>query len=266
MSNVIICGGCGKMASQIARKVYDEESLKLAGIIESPNHPSIGQDWGMATGMGKKNIKIETELENIINKGEVVVDFTNPEATMEHLEICSKNKKAMVIGTTGLNESQVLEVEKESNIIPILFSPNMALGVNLLFELVKKVAGILNEQYDVEIIETHHHYKKDAPSGTAKKIAETIAHERNVNLADNVVYGRSGNVGERKRGEIGIHAVRAGNISGEHTIIFDSAGERLELTHKAYSREAFAEGTIKAIHYILQQKNGLFSMREVLNL
>jgi 4-hydroxy-tetrahydrodipicolinate reductase len=266
MNNVVVCGGCGKMASLVARHVYNEQNLELVGIIESSKHPSVGEDWGITTGIGKTNIKIESELEGIIDKCEAVVDFTNPEATMEHLKVCSEHKKALVIGTTGLSEAQTEEIKKTSAIIPIVFSPNMALGVNLLFELVKKVSGVLDNQYDVEIIETHHHFKKDAPSGTAKKLAEIIARERNINLSENVVFGRSGNVGERKTGEIGIHAVRAGNISGEHTIIFNSAGESLELTHKAYNKEAFAEGTIKAIYFILNHKSGLFSMREVLNL
>jgi 4-hydroxy-tetrahydrodipicolinate reductase len=266
MTQVIVCGGCGKMASLIARQVYNEQDLKLVGIIESPKHPSVGEDWGIVTGIGKTNVKIETELESIINNSDVVVDFTNPEATMEHLKICSQNKKAMVIGTTGLNESQVSEVEKMSKVIPIVFSPNMALGVNLLFDLVKRVASVLDDEYDIEIVETHHRYKKDAPSGTAKKIAEIISRERNIELGEKAVYGRCGNTGVRNRGEIGIHALRAGNISGEHTIIFNSLGERLELTHKAYSRDAFAEGAVKAIHYILNQQKGLFSMKEVLNL
>jgi 4-hydroxy-tetrahydrodipicolinate reductase len=266
MNNVIVCGGCGKMASLIAWQVYHENDLELVGIIEAPKHPSIGEDWGTVNGIGKTGIKIALELDSIIDKCDVVVDFTNPEATMEHLEICSRHKKAIVIGTTGLGEGQVEEIKKTAKIVPIVFSPNMALGVNLLFELVKKVAGVLDNQYDVEIIETHHHHKKDAPSGTAKKIAELIAQERNINLAENVVYGRSGNVGERKHGEIGVHAVRAGNISGEHTIIFASTGESLELTHKAYSREAFAEGAVKAIYFIIDKKKAFYTMKEVLNI
>jgi len=266
MNRVIVCGGCGKMASLIARQIYNVQDLELVGIIESPKHPSVGEDWGIATGSGKTNVKIETELESIIYNCDVVVDFTNPEATMEHLKICSQNKKAMVIGTTGLNESQVPEIEKMSKIIPIVFSPNMALGVNLLFDLVKKVSSVLDDEYDIEVVETHHRYKKDAPSGTAKKIAEIIARERNIKLDEKAVYSRSGNIGARNKGEIGIHAIRAGNISGEHTIIFNSLGERLELTHKAYSRDAFAEGAVKAVHYILNQQKGLFSMKEVLNL
>jgi len=265
MNRVIVCGGCGKMASLVAQQVYQNDTLQLVGIVEFHKHPALGRDWGSVTGIGETNIKVERDLESIIDQCDVVVDFTNPEATMEHLTICSKHKKSMVIGTTGFSKTQLKQIENKSKIIPIVLSPNMALGVNILFELVRKVSGILDDQYDIEIIETHHRYKKDAPSGTALKIAEIIAREKNIDLEKMAVYGRSGNVGQRKKGEIGIHAIRAGNINGEHTIIFNSSGERLELTHKAYSREAFAQGTVKAICFILNHQKGLFSMREVLN-
>jgi len=266
MNRVVVCGGCGKMASLAAAYIYDDPKLQLVGIVEAPTHPACGKDWGEALGKKRSNIIVEDNLEKVIENCEVVVDFTNPEASLANLAICVAHKKAMVIGTTGFTDSQLKEIEKASDDLPIVLSPNMALGVNLLFELVKKVSSILDDQYDIEIIETHHRYKKDAPSGTAQKIAEIIAQERNINLAEKAVYGRFGKVGERKPGEIGIHAVRAGDINGEHTIIFNSAGERLELTHKAYGREAFAQGTLKAIHFILNQQKGLFSMKEVLNL
>lgn len=266
MNRVVVCGGCGKMASLVATYVQNNQKLELAGIIESPSHPSCGKDWGEAIGKQKTNIIVRDDLEKVVDGCEVVVDFTNPEATLAHLTICEAHNKAMVIGTTGFTDNQVRKIENSARYIPIVFSPNMALGVNLLFELVKKVASVLDENYDVEIMETHHRYKKDAPSGTAKKIAEIIARERKVNLEEMAVYGRVGVTGQRKEGEIGIHALRAGNINGEHTIIFNSIGERLELTHRAYSREAFAEGALRAIHFILKQKIGLFSMKEVLDL
>jgi 4-hydroxy-tetrahydrodipicolinate reductase len=266
MNRVVVCGGCGKMASLAATYIFEAPKLQLVGIVEAPVHPACGKDWGEALGKKKSNIIVEDNLEKVIEKCEVVVDFTNPEASLAHLAVCVAYKKAMVIGTTGFSDSQIKKIENASNDLPIVLSPNMALGVNLLFELVKKVSSILDEQYDIEIIETHHRYKKDAPSGTAQKIAEIIAQERNINLAEKAVYGRFGKVTERKPGEIGIHAVRAGNINGEHTIIFNSTGERLELTHKAYGREAFAQGTLQAIHFILNQQKGLFSMNEVLNL
>ncbi|HOR42316.1 MAG TPA: 4-hydroxy-tetrahydrodipicolinate reductase [Atribacterota bacterium] len=266
MIRVVVCGGCGKMASVAANYIENDQTLELVGIIESPSHPSCGKDWGVATGKPKSNVIVESDLTKVINCCDVVVDFTNPEATLNHLATCEEYGKAMVVGTTGLNAGQIDQIKKASESIPIVFSPNMALGVNLLFELVKKAASVLDESYDVEIMETHHRYKKDAPSGTAKKIAEIIARERKINLEEMAVYGRVGVTGQRKEGEIGMHALRAGNINGEHTIIFNSIGERLELTHRAYSREAFAEGALKAIHFILKQKIGLFSMKEVLDL
>jgi len=266
MNQVCVCGGCGKMASLVASQINQDENLQLVGIIEAPDHSALGRDWGTIMGIGEINIIVQADLEAVINQCDTVVDFTNPEATLEHLKTCVKHKRAMVIGTTGFSNAQTIQVEDAARYIPIVLSPNMALGVNLLFELVRKVSGILDDQYDVEIIETHHRYKKDAPSGTAKKIAEIITQEKHVDLEKMAVYGRSGNIGQRKKGEIGIHAVRAGNINGEHTVIFNSTGERLELTHKAYSREAFAQGTVRAIHFVLDHQKGLFSMREVLNL
>jgi len=266
MKRVIVCGGCGKMASTVALQIFHEKDLQLAGIIEAPDYPSLGNDWGKVMGLGDTDIIVESDLEASINQCDVVTDFTNPEATIEHLETCLKHKKAMVIGTTGLSNEQLKKIKDAAHEIPVVFSPNMSLGVNLLFELVRKVSRVLDDNYDIEIIETHHRYKKDAPSGTAKKIAELIALERGVDFESIAVFGREGNVGQRRKGEIGIHAVRAGNISGEHSVIFNSLGERLEITHKAYSREAFAQGTVSAIHFIFDKPKGFFSMREVLNL
>jgi 4-hydroxy-tetrahydrodipicolinate reductase len=254
------------MASLVATHVKDDRLLELSGIITPPGHSACGKDWGEIVGIGKTGIVVEDRLENIIDKCDVVVDFTNPDASIKSLSICKSYKKPIVIGTTGFSEKQISMIEDYSKTIPVIFSPNMALGVNLLFELVKQVSSVLDDNYDIEIIETHHRYKKDSPSGTANKIAEVIARERGIKLEERAVYARFGNTGPRKEGEIGIHAVRAGNINGEHTIIFNSLGERLELTHKAYGREAFAEGTIKAIHFILGKLAGLYTMKDVLNL
>ena len=266
MNRVVVCGGCGKIASLVAIHIKDDYLLELYGIITSPGHPSCGKDWGEIVGIGKTGIVIEDRLENIVNRCDVVVDFTNPDASIENLTICKSYKKPIVIGTTGFSEKQINIIKDYSKTIPVIFSPNMALGVNLLFELIRQISSVLDDSYDIEIIESHHRYKKDAPSGTAKKIAEIIAREKKIRLEEKAIYGRFGNIGPRKEGEIGIHAVRAGNINGEHTIIFNSLGERLELTHKAYGREAFAEGTIKAIHFILEKPAGLYTMKEVLNL
>lgn len=266
MNGVIICGGCGKMASSVAKQVYQDNSLKLIGIVELSGHACVGKDWGTMMGIGEVGVIVGADLETIIDHCDTVADFTNPEATLNHLEICLQHKRSMVIGTTGFSNTQITKIRDAAQNIPILLSPNMSLGVNLLFELVRKVSEILDDEYDIEIIETHHRFKKDAPSGTAVKIAEIIAIEKNIDLKKMAVYGRYGNVGGRRKGEIGIHAIRAGNINGEHTVIFNSLGERIEIAHKAYSREAFAQGAIKAIHFIFGQQNGLYSMKEVLKL
>ena len=266
MTRVIVCGGCGKMASSAAKMIYQDKSLILSHIVEAPGHTAIGKDWGRYIGIGEAQVPISDDLSAVLSKGDVVVDFTNPEATMNHLSICSKQHKAMIIGTTGLSEDQQEQIEISSHKIPIVFSPNMSTGVNVLFELVRQVSSVLDDQYDIEIIETHHRYKKDAPSGTAKKIADIIAAERDIHLADKAVYGRHGHTGLRKKGEIGIHAVRAGHIAGEHTVIFNSSGERIELTHKAYGKESFAMGTVKAAKFIVNYAKGLFDMKSVLQM
>ncbi len=266
MKRVVVCGGYGKMGSMAATHINTDKSLQLIGIVKSEAHLTCEKDCGEIMGKGKISIIVGCDLAKIINQCDVVVDFTNPEASMVYLDICKVAKKAMVIGTTGFSDNQINKIHEAAQYIPIVLSPNMALGVNLLFELVRKVSSLLDESYDIEIIETHHRYKKDAPSGTAKKIAGIIAKEKGIKLDERAVYGRSGIIGVRKEGEIGIHAVRAGNINGEHTIIFNSSGERIELTHKAYGREAFAVGTLKAIHFILDKDRGLYSMKEVLNL
>ncbi len=266
MNRVVVCGGCGKMASLAATYIYNDKSLQLVGIVESAQHSAYGKDWGKIIGIGETGILVDNKLENVINDCDVVVDFTNPEVSISNLSISKLAEKATVIGTTGFSHDQIDIIERASQSIPIVLSPNMALAVNLLFELVRKVSSILDDTYDIEIIETHHRYKKDSPSGTAKKIAEIIAEEKGISLLEKAVYGRLGDIGPRKVGEIGIHAVRSGNINGEHTIIFNSTGERLEIAHKAYGREAFADGVLKAIHFILNQQKGLYSMKEVLDL
>jgi len=211
-------------------------------------------------------IKIVDNLAEIIGLCDVVIDFTAPEATLSNLEICKENKKAIVIGTTGFNTEQKNKIAKASNLIPIVFSPNMSVGVNLLFNLVKRTAEVFGDEYDIEITEAHHKFKKDAPSGTALKIAEIIANTLGRDLEKNAVYGRKGIVGERRRGEIGIHSIRAGDIVGDHTILFSTPGERIEITHRAHTRETFARGAVKAAKFVTSKKNGLFDMADVLGI
>ena len=266
MINVIVCGGCGKMGSKIARLIHQNEDMKLAGIIESPSHPQKEKDWGIAVGLGKSGIIVKDNLEEIIQNTDQIVEFTNPQISLKHLEIVSKYKKAMIMGTTGFSSEEIKKINKLAQGIPFLLSPNMSLGVNLLFKLAAETATALNDDYDIEIVEAHHRFKKDAPSGTAKKLAQEIAKAKGVNLDEVAIYGREGIIGERKRGEIGIHSIRGGDITGEHTVMFTALGERLELTHKAHSRDTFAYGTLQAIKFMEGKPAGFYEMKDVLKI
>lgn len=266
MIKVIVCGGCGKMGSKVAQLVYQNNNMKLIGIIESPTQPNIGKDWGTTVGLGKTDIIIKDNLEEIIRETDQVVEFTNPKVSLQHLEIVSKYKKAMIIGTTGFSFEEIEKIKLLASDIPFLLSPNMSLGVNLLFKLAAEVAMALGDDYDIEIVEAHHRFKKDAPSGTAKKLAQEIARAKNINLNEVVIYGREGMIGERKKGEIGIHSIRSGDITGEHTVMFTALGERLELTHKAHSRDTFAYGTIQAIKFMEDKQAGFYEMKDVLHI
>jgi len=266
MINVIVCGGCGKMGSTVARLVRQNRDMNLVGILESSSHPQKGKDWGIVTGLGETGIIIKDNLKEIIQNTDQVVEFTNPQVSLEHLEIASKHKKTMIIGTTGFSGKEIEKMKNLSQNIPFLFSPNMSLGVNLLLKLAAETAAALGDDYDIEIVEAHHRFKKDAPSGTAKKLAQEIAKARGVNLEEVAIYGREGIIGERKKGEIGIHSIRGGDITGEHTVMFTTLGERLELTHKAHSRDTFAYGTIQAIKFMEDKPAGFYEMKDVLKI
>ena len=266
MINVIVCGGCGKIGSTVARLVHQNEDMKLVGIIESPSHTQKGKDWEIVAGLGKTRIIIKDNLEEIIQNTDQVVEFTNPQVSLKHLEIVSKYKKAMIMGTTGFSSEEIEKINKLAQGIPFLLSPNMSLGVNLLFKLAAETATALSNDYDIEIVEAHHRFKKDAPSGTAKKLAQEIAKAKGVSLDEVAIYGREGIIGERKRGEIGIHSIRSGDITGEHTVMFTALGERLELTHKAHSRDTFSYGTIQAIKFMKGKPAGFYEMKDVLKI
>ena len=263
MVKAIITGACGRMGKMIRDSILESIGIRVVGGTEAKGHKCIGKEIEVEEG---NKIKISDDLSKIINSCDVVIDFTSPEATIANLEICRKNKKAIVIGTTGLNEEQKNKISDSAKSIPVVFSPNMSVGVNLVFDLVKKMSKVLGSEYDIEIYEAHHRFKKDAPSGTALKIAEIIAESLGRDLNKDGVYGRKGIVGERKKEEIGIHSIRAGDIVGDHTILFSAPGERIELTHRAHSRETFARGAVKAAMFVVDKKNGLFDMLDVLGI
>lgn len=265
--NVVIYGICGRMGKMNALNIEKNPNTNISGSIENKNNIKLGQDIGEFLGIEKKNIKIESDLENVISKCDVIVDFTNPDATMNALNINKDYKKAFVIGTTGLNEEQNNTIKSFSKEFPIVYSPNFSIGVNVLFKLVEITSQLLNAEkdYDLEIIEAHHRYKKDSPSGTAIKLLQIASQYSGRNEKD-ALYGRKGFIGERNIKEIGMNVIRAGDIVGEHTILYSSEGERIEITHKAHSREAFSKGVVQAILFIVNKKNGLYSMTDVLGL
>ncbi|HTM09344.1 MAG TPA: 4-hydroxy-tetrahydrodipicolinate reductase [Verrucomicrobiae bacterium] len=266
MLGVIVCGAAGRMGSTLVRLIHETRDLKLAGGVESADHPNIGKDAGEVAGVGKLGVAIQDELEPLLKNQSVIVEFSAPEATLEHARSAARRNIPIVIGTTGLNPKQQDEIKKLARRGRILISANMSLGVNLLVSLLGKVAGILGDEYDVEIIEAHHRFKKDAPSGTALAMAEPIARALKRDLDAAGVCGRKGIVGERTKQEIGLLSVRAGDIVGEHTVIFGGLGERIEFIHRAQSRETFARGALRAARWLAKQKKGLYSMQDVLGL
>lgn len=266
MIKVTVCGAAGRMGSRIIALSKDYSDIKIVGAVEAKNNSKLGLDAGVVAGIEELGVKIVDDIEKIINITDVVVNFTSPEATLEHLEIVKKYKKSIVIGTTGFSNDQLALIQQSSKEIPIVLSPNMSIGVNLLFKILKDVAKVLGDNYDVEIIEAHHRMKKDAPSGTAIKMAKVIAEALGRNFDEVVVYARKGMIGERTTKEIGIQTIRAGDIVGEHTVIFGGLGERIEITHKASSRDTFARGALRAAIWLYGKSAGLYDMGDVLGI
>ena len=252
MIKVILCGALGRMGRVVAQEIAGDGELDLVGAVEAPGHPGLGSSVS--------GVDVTSDLKNLLPSGDVVVDFTNPKAALAHILESSKGAIPVIVGTTGLSPEQIEEAKRFAGKIPVLLSPNMSLGVNLMFKLAENAAIALAD-FDVEIVEIHHNRKKDSPSGTAARIADVI---KGVRPDTRLVHGREGFIGERKRQEIGMHSLRGGDVVGEHTVIFAGEGERFELTHRAHSRRTFARGTMRAIRFILGREPGLYSMNDVL--
>ncbi len=266
MINAGVVGFGGRMGSLIARTILDSPDFVLAGALEDNAHPFIGRDAGEALGCPKIGFKVTSSIEKAFASCDCIIDFTFPEVTLSTAKYASKNGKAMVIGSTGFTEEQKKKIQSFASKIAIVLSPNMSIGVNVLLKTVSMVAGILDESYDAEIVEAHHRLKKDAPSGTALALAQAVAKGRAIELAEHARYERYGIIGVRPKGEIGIQTVRAGDIVGEHMVMFAGPGERIEITHKAHTRENFARGAIKAAQWIMSKGPGLYSMMDVLGI
>jgi 4-hydroxy-tetrahydrodipicolinate reductase len=266
MIKIGIAGAAGKMGSRIAALSREYEDLLLTGVFERKGHKDVGRDIGTLTGTGELGILLSSGLEEIIDKVDLIIDFTSPESTKENLKIASGKGKAMVIGTTGFSREDLKEIEVLTKTTPCVMASNMSLGVNLLLKVLQDVARVLGDDYDIEIVEAHHRLKKDAPSGTALKMAQVIADAVNRDLEEVAVYSRKGIIGQRTKKEIGIQTVRAGDIVGEHTVLFGGLGERIEITHKASSRDTFARGALKAARWLAGKPSGLYDMQDVLGL
>lgn len=266
MIKVIIAGAAGRMGQRIAHMVAKHPGLIYTGAFEAVGSPVVGRDIGELVFGRKNGIIVGEGLESVIDQGDVIIDFTFHEATMGFARVAAKHHKAMVIGTTGLTAENLAELNELARDFPCVQAPNMSICVNVLFKLAKKTAAILGDDYDIEIVEAHHNKKKDAPSGTALKLGEMAAEGVNRNFAEVGVFERNGIIGERDPKEIGIQTIRAADIVGEHTIYFAGQGERIELTHRAHSRDHFAKGAATAAAWIADKENGVYNMFDVLGL
>ena len=256
----------GKMGRALVQAIFETKDLRLGAACERAARPVIGMDAGEFAGVGKLEVKVEELKNGSFRQPDIIIDFSIPEATLALAEICKSQDKGMVIGTTGFEKDQLRYLEECSVNIPIFMSPNMSLGVNVLFKLVRMASEAFGEEVDCEIFEAHHSQKIDAPSGTAVRIGEILADTRSVAIKNVGKYGREGLVGKRTQQEIGFSSIRGGDIVGDHTVFFIGEGERVEITHRAQSRVNFAQGAIRAARFLSDKKNGLYDMEQLLEL
>jgi 4-hydroxy-tetrahydrodipicolinate reductase len=266
MVKAIVMGVAGRMGGRIVHMMDAADGIELVGAVESPGQAAVGQDVGQVVGLPATGITVVDSLAQVLDQAQVVIEFTHPEPSLTHLREVADAGKAMVLGTTGFSPPQLAEIQALASRVHLVFAPNMSVGVNLMFKVVADVAQVLSEGYDVEIVEAHHRLKKDAPSGTAIKLGQVIAHALDRELEQVGVYSRHGIIGQRTDEEIGIQTVRAGDIVGEHTVLFGGMGERLEIIHRAHSRDNFARGAVRAAQWVVSQPPGLYDMQDVLGL
>ncbi len=266
MVKIGIAGAAGKMGGRITVLSKEYQGLQLAGAFEKKGHKDIGTDIGTLIGTGNVGIPLSEKIDDVIEKVDLIIDFTSVESTKRNLRVAADAGRAIVIGTTGFSKNDLIDIEPFVTRIPCVMASNMSLGVNLLLKVLGDVTRVLGDDYDIEIIEAHHRQKKDAPSGTAMKMAQVIAGAVNRNLEEVANYGRKGIIGARPQNEIGIQTVRAGDIVGEHTVLFGGLGERIEITHRASSRDTFARGALKAALWLKDKPEGLYDMQDVLGL
>lgn len=266
MTKIAITGAAGRMGRVLLEAATENEATMVAVAIERSGSSVIGADAGEVAGMGKLDVSIVDDLKTAVDQFDVLIDFTRPQVTLDNLEICRKAGKKIVIGTTGFSDEQKTQIATTAKDIAVVFAPNMSVGVNLCLKLLDMAARVMGEYTDIEVIEAHHRHKVDAPSGTALRMGEVVAEALGRELKDCAVYGREGNTGERERKTIGFETIRAGDIVGDHTVLFAGDGERIEITHKASSRMTFANGAVRAAGWLAGRDSGLFDMQDVLGL
>lgn len=262
---VVIAGCSGRMGHALLESVFTDPALVLHGALDRADNPQSGHDAGEQFGR-LTGVKVTADVETALQGADVLVDFTRPEASMQYLDACQKAGVSLVIGTTGFSAEQKTAIEAASKNIPIVFAPNMSVGVTLLINLVEQAAKVLKDGYDIEVVEMHHRHKVDAPSGTALRLGEAAAKGIGQDLKDCAVYAREGVTGEREAGTIGFATLRGGDVVGDHTVMFAGVGERVEITHKASSRATFAVGALRAAKFLADKKTGLYDMQDVLGL
>ncbi|MFP6642162.1 MAG: 4-hydroxy-tetrahydrodipicolinate reductase [Candidatus Latescibacterota bacterium] len=264
MTRAVVCGIAGRMGDRLGNLILDADDLHLAGATERPGHEAVGRDAGAVLGRGSLGVAVTDVVP--ATDADVVIAFTTPESTLADAAVCAAAGTAMVVGTTGFTTEQLDDFKKIVAVVPCVFAPNFSTAMNVLFKLVEEAARILGDDYDVEVLEAHHRFKVDAPSGSALRLAERAAAGLQRNLDEVVVHGREGVTGERTRQEIGMHAMRLGDLAGDHSVFYGAPGEVLELRHHASSRDAFALGALRAVRFAVRAKPGLYDMGHVLGL
>jgi 4-hydroxy-tetrahydrodipicolinate reductase len=262
---VAVAGASGRMGRMLIEAILQSDDLALTAALDRPDSPALGTDPSAFLGQ-PSGIAIESDVRAALSRADCLIDFTRPEGTMDHLAICAELGVKLVIGTTGFSDEQKARIAEYARRTAVMLSPNMSVGVNVTFKLLEMAAKALSTGYDIEVIEAHHRHKVDAPSGTALKMGEVIAEALGRDLKDCAVYDRHGITGERDPSSIGFTAIRGGDIVGDHTVLFAGTGERIEITHKSSSRAGYAQGSLRAVRFLAQQRTGLFDMFDVLNL
>jgi 4-hydroxy-tetrahydrodipicolinate reductase len=266
MIRIAVTGAAGRMGRALIEACRDADGVALGAAIERPGSSVIGVDAGELAGVGKLGVAVVDGLEKVVGDFDLLIDFTRPEVTLANIAVCRQAGKRMVIGTTGFSEEQKAVLRDAARQMPVVFAPNFSVGVNLCLKLLDTAARVLGDEVDIEVIEAHHRHKIDAPSGTALRMGEVVANALGRDLKECAVYGREGVTGERDRKTIGFATVRAGDIVGDHTVLFAALGERVEITHKASSRMTFAKGAVRAAQWLAHRPAGLYDMQDVLGL